>query len=180
MSIRYERFEAPNVVSFVSWRSSACLRGTLRRVRLIARMIEIGHFANSSLRILRHSRDQDKARVTRPSGRKGTSTILLRRVCRFSNSRNVTLGDRLYAATPFRWLGLAQRQAPWLSDGRKHPIARSVHAVRQASFSFRGVDGDPLSHYDEAIGWKPLETKLSRAQHFRAPLRAFARCRLLR
>ena len=29
---------------------------------------------------------------------------------------------------------LAQRQAPWLSDGRKHPIARSVHAVRQASF----------------------------------------------
>ena len=31
-------------------------------------------------------------------------------------------------------VGLAQRQAPWLSDGRKHPIARSVHAVRQASF----------------------------------------------
>jgi hypothetical protein len=30
-------------------------------------------------------------------------------------------------------VGLAQRQAPWLSDGRKHPIARSVHAVRQAS-----------------------------------------------
>ena len=33
-------------------------------------------------------------------------------------------------------VGLARRQAPWLSDGRKHPIARSFHAVRQASFPF--------------------------------------------
>ena len=49
-----------------------------------------------------------------------------------ANSRNVTFRDRLYAATPFRWLGLLN--APWLSDGRKHPIARAVHAVRQASF----------------------------------------------
>ena len=37
---------------------------------------------------------------------------------------------------------------------------------------------DPLSHHGEAIGWKPLETKLSRAQHFRAPLSAFACSRL--
>jgi hypothetical protein len=57
-------------------------------------------------------------------------------------------------------VGLAQRQAPWLCDGRKHPIARSVHAVRQASSpSPRGVATPVIppsgGHGGAAGGQKP-------------------------
>ena len=62
-------------------------------------------------------------------------------VCQVSNSRNVTLRDRLYATAPFRWLGSLNAQRPrYLTAGntrsldpftqfvRRHLISPEAHA----------------------------------------------------
>ena len=44
-------------------------------------------------------------------------------VCQFSDSRNVTLWDRLYTTTPFRWLGSLNAKHPgYLTAGNSRSL----------------------------------------------------------
>ena len=107
------------------------------------------------------------------TGRPAWPTYWGRIVCQFSNSRNVTLRDRHLRQDIISMIRLAQRQAPWLSDGRKHPIARSVYAVRQASFP----SPEAQARHDTPIAPTPRAIIAIAPRYFTSPKLPQTQCR---
>jgi hypothetical protein len=63
-------------------------------------------------------------------------------VCQFSNSTDVAFGDRLYPATPFRWLGSLNTKHPGdLTAGNARPLNALAQFVRRHFFDLHRPPG---------------------------------------